>query len=120
MSTKKDLDRGRNAAKILAEEIMKSSQYLEYVEAEEAYSLDQAAQKLTAELAQQRAKAAYDPDAAEKVRILENKVKGNPIVNRLFLAEEEVARLCQDIAGEVNKKMQFDFGAACAPSGGCC
>ena len=120
MSLEEDLVRGRNAAKVLAEEIKRSPQYPEYVEAEEAYSLDEAAQKLMEELMQQRSRAAYDPKASGKAAILEQKARETPVVHRLFLAEEKMAIYCQDIAAEVNKKMQFDFGAACAPRGGCC
>jgi len=59
----------------------------------------------------------------EEVRALEREwedLAKHPVLAAHLAAREGLASLLRDVAGQISEGVGLDYGAACAPAGGCC
>ena len=120
MSIEKDLEKVMSSLHELAEAVKKSPPYQNYLRCEQALENDSGARQLLEEYNRYQSSPGLDRETAEKARRLEDVIHENRVIQDYIQARKELAALCQEAESMINDILQFDFGGACAPQGGCC
>ena len=114
-------------ARALARAIGDSAAFRAFEAAQEALQTDadlgsslSAFQVREQELRLSRSWGGADP---EEVRALEREwedLAKHPVLAAHLAAREGLASLLREVAGQISEGVGLDYGAACAPAGGCC
>jgi cell fate (sporulation/competence/biofilm development) regulator YlbF (YheA/YmcA/DUF963 family) len=114
-------------ARALACAIGESAPFRAFEAAQEALQADadlgsrlSAFQVREQELRLSRSWGGADP---EEVRALEREwedLAKHPVLAAHLAAREGLASLLREVAGQISEGVGLDYGAACAPAGGCC
>lgn len=114
-------------ARALARAIGESQAFRAFEAAQEALMADgevdrriQAFQQRQQELQLARAWGGADPLEEEALAEEWRKLSLLPALRTYLRAQEEVTALLREVAGAISQEIGVDFGAACAPGGGCC
>lgn len=122
-STATALDRARALARAIAE----SAEFRAFEAAAEALEEDGGlAQRLSSyqiheqELRQSRAWGGADPQEVRALELEWEDLATHPILARQLAARDALLRLMREISSAISEGAGLDYGAACAPAGGCC
>lgn len=117
------LDRARALARAIGE----SAAFRAFEAAQEAFEADadlgfrlSAFQGREQELRLARSWGGADP---EEVRAMEREwedLAKHPVLAAHMAARQELLGLLREVAGAIGEGVGLDYGAACAPAGGCC
>ncbi len=117
------LERARSLARAIGE----SAAFRAFEKAQEALEADaKLSERLSAlqmreqELRLTRAWGGADP---EEVRAIEREwadIAGHPVLAAHMAARDGLVVLLREVAASISEGIGVDYGAACAPAGGCC
>ena len=115
------------AARTLAEAIGDSEIFTRFEAAQDAFQADEAARtRLDAYQVRQqelRVSAMWGGAGREEQLALEREwleLSRLPTLQAYLQAQEVLQALFRDVAGRITSEIGVDYGAACAPTGGCC
>ena len=120
LDIEKDLEKVKSSLHELAGAVKESPQYQKYLQCEQALENDGGARQLLEEFNRYQSSLGLDRETAEKARRLEGVIHENRVIRDYIQARKEMAELCQEAESVINEILQFDFGGACVPRGGCC
>lgn len=115
------------AARDLASAIAESEVFRQFEEAHERFRGDSKLQQQLRDhqARQQQARLARmwnggDSSEADELERQWDLLLENRVMERYLACEEQLRNLLRDAAGRITNKVGIDYGAACAPAGGCC
>lgn len=115
------------SARSLAQAIGESDIFRRFETAQDAFQADATAQsRLRAYQAHQqdlRVAAMWGGEAQEEQRALEREwqeLSRLPTLQEYLQAQDALRELFRDVTGRITQGIGVDYGAACAPAGGCC
>ncbi len=116
-----------DAARALGHAVGESAVFRRFEASQEAFQSDQAARQRLAEFQEHQQKArmaaAWAGSGAQKEDEVEREwqsVSAMPSLSGYLRAQEEITALLREVTGKISDEIGVDYGAACAPSGGCC
>jgi cell fate (sporulation/competence/biofilm development) regulator YlbF (YheA/YmcA/DUF963 family) len=113
------------AARALARAVANSEVFRRFEAAQEQFTRDKKLQQQLRdyEVQQQQARLVRMWTGGEDGKTSEqqwNSLLENPVLKNYLTCEEELRGLLRDAAGRITSEVGIDYGAACAPAGGCC
>ncbi len=115
-----------DAARALGHAVGESAAFRRFETSQEAFQSDQAARQRLAEFQERQQKArmaaAWAGAGAQEDEVEREwqSVSAMPSLSGYLRAQEELTALLRDVTGKISEEIRVDYGAACAPSGGCC
>ncbi len=114
-------------ARALARAIGESAAFRAFEAAQEALAADQdvsrrlqAFQRRQQEVQLARTWGGVDPLEEEGLEEGWRKLSLMPALRSYLHAQEDLTALLREVAGVISQEIGVDYGAACAPAGGCC
>lgn len=120
MGIQEDMNRINEPLYQLTEALKQSPQYQEFIRCERALEDDAGARQLLDQFSSLHASSDLDRQKAERAQKLREVIQENQVIQDYIAARKQLAELCQQVESTINQTLQFDFGDACAPRGGCC
>ncbi len=116
-----------DAARAFGHAVGESPVFRRFEASQEAFQADQAAREKLAEFQEHQQKArmagAWVGAGAQEEDEVEREwqsVSAIPSLSGYLRAQEELTALLREVTGKISDEIGVDYGAACAPSGGCC
>lgn len=115
------------AARSLGRALGESSTFKQFESAYEVFKADGAAQSKLRDFQSRQRKlrmaamwGGADPKEQEKLEREWQKISAMSSLRDHLRAQEELTALLREATGKISEEIGVDYGAACAPSGGCC